>query len=69
MSPSVRSDLSRTVLLGGMVIERNFIPEGIIAGTATWTDGVNYSNASCRFLGKFLHGSILQGNICPLDWQ
>ena len=49
MSPAAPSELSRTVLPGGMVVDGDFIPEGTMVGTAAWTDGRNeqsFSDAS-----------------------
>ena len=49
ISPAAPSELSRTVYSGGIVVDGEFIPQGILVGTAAWTDGHNgqsFSDAS-----------------------
>ena len=44
LSPAARSELSRTVLSGGLVVDGDYIPEGAMVGTAAWADGRNEEN-------------------------
>ena len=39
--PTTPNESSRTVILGGMIINRDFIPEGTMVLTAASTDGPN----------------------------
>ena len=39
MAPAVPSDLSRTVLAGGLMIEGELYPAGVTVGTSEWSNG------------------------------
>lgn len=44
LTPAGPSELSRTVLPGGLMVDGEFFPEGINVGTAGWSNGHNDEN-------------------------
>ena len=44
LSPPGPSELSRTILQGGLVVDGDYFPEGVNVGTAGWTNGHNEVN-------------------------
>ncbi len=44
MTPAGPSELSRTILPGGLEVEGDFFPEGVSVGTAGWANGRNDEN-------------------------
>ena len=44
LAPPGPSELSRTILPGGLVVDGNYFPEGVNVGTAGWSNGHNEEN-------------------------